>query len=251
MTVVIKLKNTSWKESYDKPRQCCKKQRHYFPDNGPCCQSYGFSNSHVHMWMCVCVCESCSAVSNSLWPHGLYSPWNSKGQNTGVGSLSLLQGIFPTRDWTQVFCIAGGFFTSWATREAHRCESRTIKKAKCQRIDAFELWCWRRLLRVPWSAGRSNQSILKKINTKYSLAGLLLKLQYFGHLMWRVNSLEKILALGKTEGKRRRGWQRMRWLDSITDSMDMNLSKLGDSGRQGRLAGYSQWSHTRTQLDLT
>ena len=94
------------------------------------------------------------------------------------------------------------------------------------RIDAFELWCWRRLLKVPWTARRTNQSILKEINTEYSLEGLMLKLQYFGHLMRTVNSLEKILMLGKVEGKRRNGWQRMRWLDSITDSKDINLIKL-------------------------
>ena len=106
------------------------------------------------------------------------------------------------------------------------CESWTIKKTECQRIDAFELCCWKRLLRVPWTARRSNQSILKETNPKYSLEGLMLKLklQYFGHL-WRADSFEKILMLGKIEGWRR-GWQRMRWLDDITDSMDMNLSKL-------------------------
>ena len=106
-------------------------------------------------------------------------------------------------------------------------ESWTIKKAEHWRIDAFELWCWRRLLRVPWAARRWNQSIIKKINPGYSLEGLVLKLklQYFGHLMWREDSLEKILMLGKTEG-RRRGWQRMRWLDGITDSMDMSLGGL-------------------------
>ena len=109
------------------------------------------------------------------------------------------------------------------------CEIWTIKKAECQRIDAFELWCWRRLLRVPWTARRSNQSILKEISPECSLEGLMLrlKLQYFGHLMWRANSLEKTVMLGKIEGKKRRsGWQRMRWLDSTTDSVDMNLSKL-------------------------
>ena len=104
------------------------------------------------------------------------------------------------------------------------CESWTIKKAERQRIDAFELWCWR-LLRVPWTARRSNQSILKEINTEYSLEGLMLKLQSFGHLMRRADSLEKTLMLGKTEG-RRSGQQRTRWLDGITDSMDMRLSKL-------------------------
>ena len=109
----------------------------------------------------------------------------------------------------------------------NRCESWTIKKAERQRIDAFELWCWRRLLRVPWTAKRSNQSVLKGINPECSLEGLMqkLKLQYFGHLMWRRHSLEKTLMLGKFEG-RRRGWQRMRWLDGITDSMDMSLSQF-------------------------
>ena len=106
--------------------------------------------------------------------------------------------------------------------------SWTVKKADCQRINAFELWCWRRLLRVPWTARRSNQSILKEIIPEYSLEGLMLKLklQYFGHLMWRTDSLEKTLMLAKIEGRRRRGWQRMRWLDDITDSMDMSLSNL-------------------------
>ena len=108
------------------------------------------------------------------------------------------------------------------------CKSWIIKKVECQRIDAFKLWCWRRLLRVPWSARRSNQSILKEINPEYSLEGLMLKLklQYLGHLMFRANSLEKTLMLGKTEGKRKRGQQRRRWSDSITYSMDMSLSKL-------------------------
>ena len=100
--------------------------------------------------------------------------------------------------------------------------SWTIKKAECRRIDAFELWCWRRLLRIPWTARRSNLSTLKEINPEYSLEGLMLKLQYFGHLLERANSVEKTLMLGKIEGKRRRGWQRMRGFNSVTNSMDMS-----------------------------
>ena len=110
----------------------------------------------------------------------------------------------------------------------YRWKSWTIKKAEPRQTDAFELWYWRRLLRIPWTAGRSNQSILKEINSEYSLEGLMLKLklQYFGHLMWRTDSLEKTLMLGKIEGRRKTGWQRIRWLDGIVDSMDMSLSKL-------------------------
>ena len=110
----------------------------------------------------------------------------------------------------------------------YRRESWTIKKAESQRTDAFKLWCWRRLLRVPWTERRSNQSTLEEINPEYSLEGLMLKLklQYFGHLMGRANLFEKILMLGKIKGRRRRGQQRVRWLDGITDSMDMNLSKF-------------------------
>ena len=108
------------------------------------------------------------------------------------------------------------------------CESWTVNKAECRRIAAFELWCWRRLLRVPWTTWRSNQSILKEISPEYSLGGLMLKLkrQYFGHLVWRNDSLEETLMLRNIEGGRRWGWQRMRWLDGITDSMDMGLGRL-------------------------
>ena len=144
-------------------------------------------------------------MSNSVQPHRwqptrLLRPWDSPGKNTGVGCHFLLQ---------------------------YGCESWTIKKAEHWRIDAFELWCWRRLLRVPWTARRSNQSILKEISPECSLEGLMLKLklQYFGHLMQRADSLEKTLMLGKIEGGRR-GWQRMRWLDGITELMDISLVKL-------------------------
>ena len=122
------------------------------------------------------------------------------------------------------------------------CESWTVKKAEHRRIDAFELWCWRRLLRVPWTARRSNWSILKEISPEYSLEGWKLKLQYFGHLMGRTDSLEKTLMLGKIEGRRRRGRQRMRWLDGITDLTDVSGSQALEVGDgQGSLACCSPW----------
>ena len=134
------------------------------------------------------------------------------------------------------------------------CESWTIRKAERRRIDAFELWCWRRLLRVPWTARRSSQSILK-ISPGCSLEGLMLKLklQYFGHLMWRADSFEKTLVLGKIEGRRRRGQQRMSWLDGITDSVDMSLGKLQELVMEGGLAYCGSWgckeSDTTEQLN--
>ena len=145
----------------------------------------------------------------------------------GRKAMSNLDSILKSRDITlstKVHLVKAMVFTV----VMYGCESWTVKKAECRRIDAFELWCWRRLLRVPWTARRSNQSILKEISPGCSLEGLMLKLklQHFGHLMRRADAFEKTLMLGKVEGRRRRGQQRMRWLDGITDSMDMGLGGL-------------------------
>ena len=142
-------------------------------------------------------------------------------------SLTNLDSLLKSRDITlstKVHLVKARVFSA----AMYGCDSWTMKKAEHQRIDAFEVWCWRRLLRVPWTARRSKQCVLKEISLKYSLEELILKLkcQYFGHLVWRVDSFKKTLMLGKTEGRRRRGWQRMRWLDGITDSMGKNVNKL-------------------------
>ena len=135
----------------------------------------------------------------------------------------------------------------------YRCESWTVMKAEHQRIDAFKLWCWRRLLRVPWTARRPTQSILKEVNPEYSLEGLLLKLklQYFGHLMWWADSLEKTLKSGKVEGRRKRGWQRMRWLDGTIDSMGMILGKLQETVKDREACCAAVHGVTKSQTQLS
>ena len=181
-------------------------------------------------------------MSNFVQPHGqqpisLLRPQDSLGKNTGEGCNSFSndqprkhikkQRLYFTNKGlsSQSYGFSRSHVQMWDYKES---PCWTIKKAEHWRIGAFELWCWRRLLRIPWTARRSNQSVLKEISLEYSLEGLMLKmkLQYFGHLMWRTDSLEKTLMLGKIDGGRRRGQQRMRWLDSITNLTDMSLSKL-------------------------
>ena len=177
--------------------------------------------------------ETMETVTDYIWggckftADGDYSHEIKRHFLLGRKAMTNLESILKSRDIilsTKVHIVKSVFFPV----VIYGCECWYIKKTESQRINAFEQWCWRRLLRVPWTARRSNQSILKEISPEYSLEGLMLKLrlQYFGHLMWRTDSLEKTLMLGKIEGKRRRGWQRRRWLNGITDSIVMSLSKL-------------------------
>ena len=208
----------SWNKIFDKHRQHIKKQRHHFVDIGLYSQSYRFSSSHVWMWELDhkegwasknwCIRSSDRVLCGSVYSFPLVRY-----------SCPLLAGVVHALLCLTVYswCIHGERYTP--------CPPTPPPSCSLQKIDAFELCCWRRLWRVPWTARRSKQPILKEINSEYSLEGLMLKLQYFGHLMWRTDSLKKTLMLGNHEGWRR-GQQRMQWLDSITASMDVNLSKL-------------------------
>ena len=187
-------------------------------------------------------------MGSKITANGEYSHDIKRRLLLGTKAMSNLDSILNNRDITfptEVHLVKAMVFPV----VMYGCENWTIKKEEHRKIDAFELWCWRKLLRVPWTAKRSNQSILKEISSKYLLEGLMLKLklQYFGHLMGRVNSLEKTLILGGIGGRRRRGRQRMRWLDGITDSMDVSLSEVGDG--QGGLVCCDSWG--RKESDTT
>ena len=177
--------------------------------------------------------------------------WGSNANFIFYRPMTNLDSIFKSRDIalpTKVRLVKAMVFPV----VVYGCESWTVKKAECQRIDAFELWCWRRLLRVPWTARRYNQSILKEISPGCSLEGMMLKLklQYFGHLMRRVDSLEKTLMLGGIEGRRRRGWQRMRWLDGITDDGRESEWTPGVGDGQGGLACCDSWGRKESATEL-
>ena len=192
----------------------------------PSSQSYGFSSGHVWMW---------DVDDKESWVLKNWYFWTVVLEKTLESPLDCkeIQPVHPKGDQSWVFIGRTNVeaetpilcYPQW---NLYRCESWTIKKTRLWRTDAFKVWCWRRLLKFPWTLRRSNQSILKEIGPKYSLEGLMLKLklQYFGHLMWRTESLEKTLMLGRIEGRRRRWWQRMRWLDGTTDLTDMSFSKL-------------------------